>query len=155
MSKRALDRDRFAKCRALMDRGATAGEQAAGEAAAARVAAAAGLSLAEAISLVDAADRRFHSDAASQDERARRPQARPTYAWAEPKQKPHPITVEELLRQKEADAAQKKAAAARQAKRAPKGDKDFDRWAEEAREAQAMRDREWAERRKQREEAQP
>ena len=155
MSRRLLDRDRFAKCRALMDRGATAGERAAGEAAASRVAAASGLSLAEAISLMDAAGPGLDPGAAPRADRTRRSHARPTYAWAQPNQKPEPVTVEELLRQKEADVAWKKAAAARQAKRAPKGDKDFDRWAEEAREAQAMRDREWAERRKQRQEAQP
>jgi hypothetical protein len=136
----SLDRDRFAKCRALMDRGATAGERAAGEAAASRVAAAAGLSLAEAISLLDAAGPRFDPEAAPGADRARRPHARSTYAWAQPKPKPEPITVEELLRQKAAEVARKKAKAARQAKRAAKRDEDFDRWAKEAREAQAVRD---------------
>lgn len=154
MSRRLLDRDRFAKCRALMDRGATAGERAAGEAAASRVAAAAGLSLSEAISLLDAAGPHFDPGAAPRADRAQGSHTRPTYAWEQPKQKAGPITVEELLRQKEANAAWKKAAAARQAKRAPSRDKHHEHWAKEAREAQAIRDREWAERRKHREEAQ-
>jgi hypothetical protein len=153
MSRRLLDRERFAKCRALMDRGATSGERAAGEAAAARVAAAAGLSLTDAIGLVDAQRHRSDPGAAVEADRTGRTPARSTYAWAQPKQKAEPVTVEELLRQKEADIARKKKAAARDAKRAPKDDGDLTDWVSEAREAQARRDREWADQRKRREAA--
>ncbi|MCJ2043068.1 hypothetical protein MKK58_00665 [Methylobacterium sp. J-078] len=152
MSARTLDRDRFAKCRALMDRGATDGERAAGKAAATRVAAAAGLSLAAAIGIVDADQARTTPGPSPHAGSARRPHGRPTYAWAQPKPKTEPITVEELLRQKEADLARKKKAAYRSEPRQEEN-ADFERWAAEAREAQFQQDREWAERR-QREEAQ-
>jgi hypothetical protein len=152
MSARTLDRNRFAKCRALMDRGATDGERAAGKAAATRVAASAGLSLADAIGIVDAHHACTASGPSPHAGGARRSHGRPTYAWAQPKQKPEPITVEELLRQKEADLARKKKAAYRSEPRQEE-DADFDQWAAEAREAQAERDREWAEQQRMRAEA--
>jgi hypothetical protein len=146
VSARPLDRDRFAKCRALMERGATAGERQAGRAAATRVAAAAGLSLAEALLIVDTQGVRPEPRAEARPPRPKRP-ARP-YAWAQPKSPPEPITVEELLRQKEAELQRRKRAAARETKRMRAAFAEQEQATEAVRQAQAARDREWAERRK-------
>lgn len=145
-----LDRDRFAKCQTLADRGATPGERAAGRAAAARVAASAGMTLEEAMRLVGAA-----SHPSSRPPPPPRPS--PTYqpdaayahAWrkakAKPKPKPEPITVAEILAQKAADLERRKKATARQER------EDLKLYAEQdaanaiVREQQAARDREWAE----------
>ncbi|WP_238297340.1 hypothetical protein, partial [Methylobacterium soli] len=133
----------------LMERGATAGERAAGRAAATRVAAAAGLSLTEALAVLDA-------------QAAPRPEARPPrpprpsgqrYAWAQPKAPPEPITVEEILRQKEAELQRRKRAAAREAQRRRAAHAAQERELESVRQAQAARDRDWAARRAQQEDA--
>lgn len=132
-----------------MDRGATAGEREAGKAAAARVAAAAGLSLPEAMRVVEM-HRPNASLGAAPGGDPRRPRGRAAYAWAQPKAKVDPITVEEILAQKQADLARKKRAAFRK-DGSRHDDAGFAQWAAEAREAQAQRDREWAEQRRRRE----
>ena len=146
-----LDRDRFAKCRALMERGATPGERAAGRAAAARVAAAAGLSLADAVVLAESRRPDIDPDTGPDRDRPRRPAGR-THAGATSRPAadrpaPEPVTVEEVLRQKAADAARRKRAAARARRRPQAADPDWERWSGEVREAQAARDRDWAQRR--------
>lgn len=146
MAAGILDRDRFAKCRALMERGATPGERAAGRAAATRVAAAAGLSLADAVALVDARRPEAAPGPAPNRDRPRRPAER-TYAWATPRPAPEPVTVEEVQRQKAADAARRKKAAARAQRRPQAADPEWEHWSGEVREAQAARDRDWAQRR--------
>jgi hypothetical protein len=148
-----LDRVRFAKCRALMERGATSGERAAARAAATRVAAAAGLSLAEALALVD----RAHAPRPGSADAPRRPQPTGPSPWTrpdpaperagEPKPPPEPITADEVRRQKEADEARRKRAATRAAKRPRPVDPAWEHWSAEVRAAQAARDRDWAERR--------
>ncbi|KQT78598.1 hypothetical protein ASG51_22105 [Methylobacterium sp. Leaf465] len=146
MAARILDRDRFAKCRALMERGATPGERAAGRAAATRVAATAGLSLADALVLADAGRPDAGRAPAPDHDRPRRPAER-TYAWATPRPAPEPVTVEELQRQKAADEARRKKATARARRRPQAADPDWEHWSGEVREAQAARDRDWAQRR--------
>lgn len=128
------DRDRFEKCLALAARGATAGERAAAQAAAARIAAGAGLTLAEAIRAL----RQPRPDAAS------RPAPRRPYAWAQPKEPVTPITVEELLRQKAETEAWRKRAAARAKHRSRQAQPDQEAYAAEQRARQAERDRAWA-----------
>ncbi|MCJ2036477.1 hypothetical protein MKK54_19925, partial [Methylobacterium sp. J-068] len=61
--------------------------------------------------------------------------------------KPEPITVEEIMRQKAEDLARRKKAAAREEKRMQKVYEEQEREHVAVREAQAMRDREWATRR--------
>ncbi|WP_348645182.1 hypothetical protein [Methylobacterium sp. BTF04] len=129
-----LDRDRFAKCRMLMARGATPGERAAGEAAATRVAAAAGLTLRQAQALVDG---RPAPGAA--------PRPPPTHAWAEPKPKPPPVSVEELRAQKLAAEARQRKMAEREERRLRAVYAEQARHSARERAAQADRDREWAE----------
>lgn len=130
-----------------MERGATPGERAAGRAAAARVAAAAGLSLADAVVLAESR----RPDIDPDRDRPRRPAGR-THAGATSRPAadrpaPEPVTVEEVLRQKAADAARRKRAAARARRRPQAADPDWERWSGEVREAQAARDRDWAQRR--------
>ncbi|MCJ2072548.1 hypothetical protein MKK75_27785 [Methylobacterium sp. J-030] len=128
------DRDRFEKCLALAAQGATAGERAAAQAAAARIAAGAGLTLAEAIRAVRPARAESGSRSAP-----RRP-----YAWAQPKEPVTPITVEELLRQKAETEAWRKRAAARAKQRRRQVQPDEEAYAAEQRARQAERDRAWA-----------
>lgn len=133
-----LDRDRFAKCRALMERGATPGERAAGRAAATRIAATAGLTMAQA----EAFD-------------APRTRPAPSYAWRasktasttapEPKAPPAPITVEELQAQKRAAEARRRKLAAREARRLRALHAEQERQSAAIRAAQGERDRAWAE----------
>jgi hypothetical protein len=114
------------------------------------VAAAAGLSLADAIVLADA--RRPDTgpntgpNTGPDRDRPRRPAGR-AYAWATPRPAPEPVTVEEVLRQKAADEARRKTAATRARRRPQAADPDWERWSGEVREAQAARDRDWAQRR--------
>ncbi|MCJ2131596.1 hypothetical protein [Methylobacterium sp. E-045] len=146
-----FDQDRFEKCRALADRGATPGERAAGQAAAARVAASAGMTLEEAVRLVDAAPRSFQGPTHSQPppSPSRSSYEAYAYAWRKPKAKPEPITVAEMIAQKAAELERRKKAAARQRR------EDIKMYAEQAkadaviREQQAVRDQEWAEARAQ------
>ncbi|MBO1021656.1 hypothetical protein IPV08_16980 [Methylobacterium sp. SD274] len=146
-----FDQDRFEKCRTLADRGATPGERAAGRAAAARVAASAGMTLEEAVQLVDAAPRPSTGPAPSQapPSASRAPYEAYAYAWRKPKAKPEPITVAEMIAQKAAELERRKKAAARQRR------EDLKMYAEQAKadaviqEQQAVRDREWAEARAQ------
>lgn len=146
-----LDRDRFAKCQTLADRGATPGERAAGRAAAARVAASAGMKLEEAMRLVGAVPR------PSSGPQPPPPRPSPTYqpdaayahAWrkakANPKPKPEPVTVAEILAQKAADLERRKKATARQEREDLKLYAEQDKANAIVREQQAARDREWAE----------
>ena len=129
------DRDRFEKCLVLAEQGATAGERAAGRAAAARIAAAAGLTFAEASRTIR--QPRGPSSAS-------RPSPRRAYAWAEPTPAVTPITVEELLRQKAETEAWRKRAAAAAARRRSGERADQDAYAAEQRAQQAERDRDWA-----------
>lgn len=141
MSERRLDRLRFAKCRAMMERGATDGERAAGEAAAARVAAAAGLSLDEALRLTEPG-----GAAEAPRRRAHRPgpaAPRPT-PWERPPLRSDPITVEEILAQKALNLARLKRKAAREEKRLRAVYAQQEAEQEAVRAAQAARDRAWA-----------
>lgn len=142
----ALDRDRFDKCRALMERGATEGERAAALAAATRVAATAGLTLAEALAARDSARPKWTESAPPHTPHpGRRPY--PFQQRAKRPPKPEPITVEEIMRQKAEDLARRKKAAAREEKRMQKVHEEWEREHAAVREAQAERDREWAARR--------
>ncbi|WP_244474925.1 hypothetical protein [Methylobacterium sp. Leaf99] len=127
-----FDRERFDKCRALMERGATPGERAAGRAAALRIAAAAGLTLAEAEAF----------GAARRDTATPRPA--PTYAWQAPKAPPEPITVAELQAQKLAAETRRRKMAEREARRLRAVHAEQERQSAAARAAQAERDRAWA-----------
>ena len=143
MSERRLDRARFAKCRAMMERGATAGERAAGEAAARRVAAAAGLSLSEALRLADtetARETSFRPKPRGSTQAPRRP--RP---WEKPPLRSDPITVEEILAQKAVNLAMSKKKAAREEKRLQQVYAQQKAEQAEMQEEQAERDRAWAE----------
>ena len=126
------DRDRLQKCLALAEQGATAGERAAGLAAAVRIAAGAGLTLAEVIGTS-----RPPRGASSQ------PPPRRSYAWAQPKPAVDPITVEELLRQKAETEAWRKRAATAAARRRRREQAEQDAYAAEQRARQAERDRDW------------
>jgi len=128
------DRDRFEKCLALAAQGATSGERAAAQAAAARIAAGAGLTLAEAMRAIRPA----------RPDPAPRPTPRRTYAWAQPKEPVTPITVEELLRQKAETEAWRKRAGARAKRRSRQAQPDQEAYAAEQRARQAERDRAWA-----------
>ncbi|MGV7032370.1 hypothetical protein [Methylobacterium symbioticum] len=143
MPERRLDRARFAKCRAMMERGATPGERAAGAAAASRVAAAAGLSLGEALRLTD--DASAHEAPIRSRPRGPAPAPRRPYPWQQPPLRDDPISVEEILAQKAANLARLKRKAARERTRLREAcaEQDADRAA--LREAQAERDRLWAE----------
>ncbi|EIZ82350.1 MULTISPECIES: hypothetical protein [Methylobacterium] len=136
------ERDRFEKCLALANRGATAGEREAARAAAERIAAGAGLTLTEA-----AASLRNPRFSAAEPEPPRRPppsSPRRPFAWAQPKEPVKPITVEELRRQKaETEAWKKRAAASAELKR-KRERAEQEAYAAEQRAAQAERDREWA-----------
>lgn len=134
-----LDRKRFAKCRAIMERGSTAGERAAGEAAARRIAAFAGLTLSEALRLTDgiATDKKpFEARGPAQ---ARRP-----FPWEKAPLGSDPITVDEILLQKEANLARLKRLAAREKKRLREACARQEAEIAGLREAQAERDRRWA-----------
>jgi len=128
------DRDRFEKCLALAAQGATSGERAAAQAAAARIAAGAGLTLAEAMRAIRPA----------RPDPAPRPTPQRTYAWAQPKEPVTPITVEELLRQKAETEAWRKRAGARAKRRSRQAQPDQEAYAAEQRARQAERDRAWA-----------
>ena len=147
-----LDRDRFEKCLALSRQGATEGERSAGLAAATRVAASGGMTLIEATTVVERvapAGRRSASSPPSS------PYSRHPFTWPRKKEPVKPITIEEILAQKAADLAWRKAAAAREEKRMRKFYAEQDREHAAIREAQAQRDKEWAEQRHQRGDAQP
>ena len=135
------ERARFEKCLALAKRGATAGERAAGLAAAERVAASTGMTLAEAKAAT-----------------GRRPPVPPTMDWprpssraarrtppkAKPKRSAKPPTLEEVLRQRaEADAERRRAAVAAD-RRLMKELVEQAAYEARQRERQAERDREWA-----------
>lgn len=136
-----IDRDRFEKCLALAKRGATAGERAAGLAAAERVASSAGMTLAEAKAAVGrswAAPPRM--DWPHPPPRA----ARRTAPRAKPKRPVKPPTLEEVLQQRaEADAERRRAAAAAD-RRLLKELAEQAAYEAQQRELQAERDREWA-----------
>ncbi|MCJ2081475.1 hypothetical protein [Methylobacterium sp. J-090] len=129
----ALDRERFAKCRTLMERGATPGERAAGRAAAIRIAAAAGLTLAEAEAFGTA--RRGTAT----------PRPAPHYAWQAPKTQPEPITVAELQAQKLAAETRRRKMAEREARRLRAVHAEQERQSAAIRAAQGERDRAWSE----------
>lgn len=141
------ERDRFEKCLALAKRGATAGERAAGLAAAERVASSAGMTLAEARSAVG----RSRPAPPRMDWPHPPPRAaRRTSSRAKPKRPPKPPTLEEVLRQKaEADAERRRAAAAADL-RLLKELAEQAAYEAKQRELQAGRDREWAAARMQR-----
>ena len=132
------DRDRFEKCLALAAQGATAGERAAAQAAAARIAAGAGLTLAEAMHAV----RPARADGTPRS--APRSPPRRAYAWAQPKEPVTPITVEELLRQKAETEAWRKRTAARAKRRSRQEQPEQEAYTAEQRARQAERDRVWA-----------
>ncbi|AWN36940.1 hypothetical protein [Methylobacterium radiodurans] len=139
-----FDRERFAKfvkCRAMMERGATAGERAAGAAAAARIAAASGLSLAEAL--------RLTGGGPPPRDAPRGPQRRPP-PWEKAPLRADPIGLDEILAQKAKTEAhrKRKAADAARARRADLATEAAERAA--LREAQEARDRAWAEARERR-----
>ncbi|WP_244603153.1 hypothetical protein [Methylobacterium sp. 190mf] len=132
------DRDRFEKCLALADQGATAGERAAARAAAERIARGAGLTLAA------AAEALRRSGQASADRAARPPPPRRSYPWAQPKEPVIPVTVEELLRQKAETEAWRKRSAAAADRRRKRERADQEAYVAEQRARQAERDRDWA-----------
>lgn len=143
MSERRLDRARFAKCRAMMERGATAGERAAGEAAARRVAAAAELSLSEALRLADvetAGEMPFRPKPRGSGQAPRRPNP-----WEQPPLRSDPISVEEIQAQKAANLARLKRRAAQEKKRLRAVHARQEAEQMVVREEQAERDRAWAE----------
>lgn len=135
------ERDRFEKCLALAKRGATAGERAAGLAAAERVASSAGMTLAEAKAAVG----RSQPAPPRMDWPYPRPRsARRTPPRAKPKRSAKPPTLEEVLRQRaEADAERRRAAAAAD-RRLLKELAEQAAYEAQQRELQAERDREWA-----------
>ena len=135
------ERDRFRKCLAIAERGATDGERAAGLAAAERIATTAGMTLKEATATV----KRSRTAAPGSD--ARRPSSRTPrrpYAWAQPKEPAAPVTVEELLRQRAETAAWRRRATAAADRRLMKEMAEQAAYEALQREAQAERDREWA-----------
>ncbi|MGH1571337.1 hypothetical protein ACRAWG_12380 [Methylobacterium sp. P31] len=134
------DRDRFEKCLALAQQGATAGERAAALAAAERIAAGAGLTLAQATR----PSRRPQEAKSSQP-----PPPRRTYAWARPKEPVKPVTVEELARQKAETEAWRKRRAAAADRRRKREKAEQDVYAAEQRAKQAERDRDWVRKRAQ------
>lgn len=137
---------RLESCLTLAKRGATAGERAAGKAAAERIAAAAGLTLAE----------------AQESTTARRPTPQPSWTpppgwtpptgWpgrartrAKPRKPPKPPTVADRLREKAEEAVAQRRRAAEADRRFHKDYADQFAWEDEQRAAQAERDRAWAE----------
>ncbi|MDP4021366.1 hypothetical protein Q8W71_01915 [Methylobacterium sp. NEAU 140] len=135
MSARSLDLDRFRKCAALMRGGATAGERAAGEAAARRMAAAAGLTLGEALGLGDGAPPRAAS----------RPSPRRPAPHAPPPMRAGPVTVEELIAEKARQQDWLKRKAAREARRLRAAYAQQEAVSAALRAEQARKDRAWAE----------
>ncbi|QEE40850.1 hypothetical protein FV241_26575 [Methylobacterium sp. WL2] len=135
------ERDRFEKCLALAKRGATAGERAAGLAAAERLAASAGMTLLEAKAAVG------HSRPAPprMDWPYPTPRAaRRTPLRARAKRPVKPPTLEEVLRQRaEADAEKRRAAAAAD-RRLLRELAEQAAYEARQRELQGERDREWA-----------
>ncbi|MCJ2050416.1 hypothetical protein [Methylobacterium sp. J-070] len=131
------DRDRFEKCLTLAERGVTAGERAAGLAAAERIADAAGLTLAEAIRAVR------QGPATGSASRTSRPSRQP-YAWAQPKAAVTPVTLEELQRQKAETEAWRKRVATAAARRRRAERAEQEAYAAQRRAEQAERDRDWA-----------
>jgi hypothetical protein len=130
------DRERFEKCLALAEHGATTGERAAGRAAAERIARGAGLTLDEA--------RRAHRQRQETPRPGTRPPARPPYAWAQPKEPVKPITVEELARQKAETEAWRKRASIAADRRRKRARAEQEAYEAEQRARQAERDRDWA-----------
>lgn len=95
MNAPLLDRERLAKCLALAEGGATEGERAAARAAAIRVAAAAGMTLGEAV--------RAQRPAGFASHESSRPPPRRDPPWAERARAPVvPISLDELIAQREA-----------------------------------------------------
>lgn len=136
-----IDRDRFEKCLALAKRGATAGERAAGLAAAERIASSAGMTLAEAKTAVG----RSRPAPPRMDWPYPPPHtSRRTTPRAKPRRPVKPPTLEEVLRQRaEADAERRRAAAAAD-RRLLKELAEQAAYEAQQREMQAVRDREWA-----------
>lgn len=134
------ERDRFEKCLTLAKRGATAGERAAGLAAAERVASSAGMTLAEAKAAVG----RSQPAPPRMDWPHPRPRAaRRTPPRAKPKRPVKPPTLEEALRQRaEADAERRRATAAVD-RRLLRELAEQAAYEAQQRELQAERDREW------------
>jgi len=135
------ERDRFERCLALAKRGATAGERAAGLAAAERVAASVGMTLSEAKAAVGVC-----RPAPARMDWPHPPSrtARRTSPRAKPKRPVKPPTLEEVLRQRaEADAERRRAAAAAD-RRLLKELAEQAAYEAQQRELQAERDREWA-----------
>ncbi|KST56787.1 hypothetical protein AO398_09400 [Methylobacterium sp. GXS13] len=135
------ERDRFEKCLALAKRGATAGERAAGLAAAEAVDASVGMTLSEAKAAVGVS-----RPAPPRMDWPHPPPrtARRTPPRAKPKRPVKPPTLEEVLRQRaEADAERRRAAAAAD-RRLLKELAEQAAYEAQQRELQAERDREWA-----------
>lgn len=137
----SAERDRFEKCLALAKRGATAGERAAGLAAAERVAASTGMTLVEAKAAVGGS----RPAPPRMDWPYPRPRAaRRTPPRAKPKRPVKPPTLEEVLRQRaEADAERRRAAVAAD-RRLMKELVEQAAYEARQRERQAERDQEWA-----------
>ena len=135
------ERDRFEKCLALAKRGATAGERAAGLAAAERVAASTGMTLVEAKAAVGGSrPAPPRMDWPYPQPRA----ARRTPPRAKPKRPVKPPTLEEVLQQRaEADAERRRAAVAAD-RRLMKELVEQAAYEAQQRERQAERDQEWA-----------
>lgn len=137
-------RRRLESCLMLAERGATAGERAAGKAAAERILAAAGLTLAEAHEGAATARR-----AAPQSNWASPPGwqgwTRPRAKPSKPRKPPKPPTVADRLREKAEEAVAQRERAAAADRRFHKDHADQFAWEAEQREAQAERDRAWAE----------
>ncbi|MET0528556.1 MAG: hypothetical protein ABW003_09465 [Microvirga sp.] len=135
------ERDRFEKCLALAKGGGTAGERAAGLAAAERVAASAGLTLLDA----NAAVGRSRPAPPKMDWPHAPPHAaRRTPSRAKPKRPVKPPTLDEVLRQRaEADAERRRATAAADRKLMKELEEQAAYEAQQ-RELHAEPDREWA-----------
>ncbi|WFT77540.1 hypothetical protein QA634_19650 [Methylobacterium sp. CB376] len=146
-SPTSLDRDRLAKCIALAERGATAGERAAARAAAERVARSAGLRLDEAVKIVGGASPKPSPSHPSGPPRAQRTRPAPSKPVVEP------ITVEELLRQRAKYAEHLKRRATRQQREDARIIAEQEAYWAPIREEQARRDREWAEQKRRQQEA--
>lgn len=129
-----LDVDRFRKCVSLMRSGATAGECAAGEAAATRVAAAAGLSLEEALR---------HRGGLGRAREA--PRREPRQPAPKAKMRKGPVTLAELLVERERQDAWRKKRAAREERRLRAIYEQQEAANAILREEQARRDLEWVE----------
>ncbi|WP_267354258.1 MULTISPECIES: hypothetical protein [unclassified Methylobacterium] len=141
-------RRRLDSCLSMAEHGATAGERAAGLAAAERIAAATGMTLAQA-----RAQAQGHATAARHAAPPSSPsppgRAARTHSRTKPRTPSKAQTVEERLREMDEELAD-------QRKRAAEADRRLDReravravWEDEMRAVQAVRDREWAQRRDQ------